>query len=394
MARNTSLAAELKDKRAALLFARRTLERLQEKESTPAYKIDQQWQYIRGLQVRIRDLEEQLVAAGVFAQGHALVIGAGEDLQTSLRDAAALAAFLKLPGRCAYPEGQVYLLAGPEATCTHVLSALDDLAQSAGAESTVVVYFSGHGCRVESPSRPAAFYLMPHGHDADDLVSTCISGETFADKLAAIRSQRLVVLLDCCHAGAAPQAADPDVRLSKASVPLQGLSRECVLLASSRADETSYAGRSHSEFTVALLEALAGAGAADKDGIVRVMDVALYVSCEVPRRTEGKQHPVLKFRDLKDNFPLAYYAAGDEGLPPLPQVDESQVLPSTVQIERAERERQALVDGWRRLFEIELQMAAYADPEAAPPDLLHAREEAIQQIERLEGDSSSLRSLE
>jgi hypothetical protein len=393
MTRKTSLAAELKNKRAALLFARRTLERLQEKESTPAYKIDQQWKYIRELQTCIRELEEELVAAGVFARGHALVIGAGEDLQTSLRDAAALAAFLKLPGRCAYLEGQVYLLAGPKATRTHVLSALDDLAQSAGAESTVVVYFSGHGCRVEPAGQPAAFYLMPYGYDADNLASTCISGEAFADKLAAIRSRRLVVLLDCCHAGAAPRPGDPDVKLSKASVPLKRLSRECVLLASSRADEESYAGRSHSEFTIALLEALAGVGATEEDGTVRVMDVALYVSCVVPGRTEGKQHPVLKFRDLKDDFPLAYYAAGDEGLPPLPQVDESQVLPATVQVERAQRERQALVDGWRRLLEIELQMAAYAAPEAAPPELLHTREEAIREIERLERNSSSLRSM-
>jgi hypothetical protein len=264
----------------------------------------------------------------------------------------------------------------------------------AEADSTVVVYFSGHGCRVEQAGRPAVFYLMPHAYDKDDLAGTCIKGEVFASKLAAIRSRRLVVLLDCCHAGAAPQPDAPDVKLSKASVPLKDLSRECVLLASSRADEESYVAEDHSHFTIALLQALAGAGAANRDGTVRVMDVVLYVSCVVPGRTEGKQHPVVKFRDLKDDFPLAYYAAGDEGLPFLPQVDESQALPPTIQLERAQQERQALVDAWRRLFEIELKIAAHAASGPVPAELTHVREESIQQIERLEKDSSLFRSLE
>jgi hypothetical protein len=82
-----------------------------------------------------------------------------------------------------------------------------------------------------------------------------------------------------------------------------------VIIASSRGDELSYAGKPYSAFTVALLESLSGHSVDVKDGFVRVSDLVLHAREVVPRRTGDKQHPTIKFHQA-DNFALAYYAGG------------------------------------------------------------------------------------
>ncbi len=258
----------------------------------------------------------------IFKSGHALILGAGADLPTTIDDAQGLAAILTDAGRCAYPPEQVQCLTGPAATRDAVLTALDLLAQRADAESTVVVYFSGHGYTV-STSMDDLYFLMPFGYDVNQLKTTAIKGSEFAAKLRAIPAQKLLVLLDCCHAGGVGEAKTPGIEgLSKSPLPPEALEllqegRGRVLIASSREDEQSFAGKPYSAFTLALIEALSGVGVAKKDGFVRVADLALHTREVVPGRTKNRQHPVLHFEHA-DNFVLAYYAGGDtqpKGLP-------------------------------------------------------------------------------
>lgn len=256
-----------------------------------------------------------------FLHGHALLIGVGGDLPSTIADATGLADVLTDPERCAYPEGQVTLLTGEEANRAGILAGLDALAQRSDAASTVIVYFSGHGCRVESPLGELHF-LQPHGYDQKRLAQTCIRGDEFAAKLAAIPARKLLLLLDCCHAGGVGQVKSPEFTLSKAPLPPEALAllaqgQGKVLIASSTADELSYAGKPYSAFTLALLEALCGDGASVQDGYIRVADLALHAREKVPLRTSGNQHPLLHFEHA-DNFIVAYYAGGDlqpKGLP-------------------------------------------------------------------------------
>jgi len=257
----------------------------------------------------------------VFDQGHALVVGVGADLPNTVDDATGLAGILRDPARCAYPVDQVHLLTGENATRERILSALDALAQSAGSGSTVVVYYSGHGYRVAAPTGEF-YYLMPYGYDLELLYQTAVSGAEFADRLRAIPAQKLLLLLDCCHAGGVGEAKAPGLQMAKSPLPpeahsllAEGSGR--VLIASSQEDELSFAGRPYSAFTLALIEALCGAGVAKEDGTVRVADLALHAREVVPGRTDGRQHPILHFEQA-DNFALAYYAGGEtqsKGMP-------------------------------------------------------------------------------
>lgn len=257
----------------------------------------------------------------IFTHGHALIAGVGADLPNTVDDAKGIASILRDAERCAYPANQVQTLTGESAGRGQILAALDKLAQTATTEDTVLVYYSGHGYRVGSTTGQA-FYLLPYGYDLQRLYQTAISGAEFTAALRAIPARKLLVVLDCCHAGGVGEAKAPGVTLAKAPLPPEALSLLAegsgrVLVASSKGDEFSYAGRPYSAFTLALIEALCGQGVAKQDGYVRVADMALHARQMVPGRTSQRQHPILHFEHA-DNFAVAYYAGGDakpKGLP-------------------------------------------------------------------------------
>ncbi len=265
-----------------------------------------------------------------FGHGYALLIGVGADLPNTVDDANGLADFLKDRERCAYPAEQVHVLAGTGATRQDTLAALDALAQSTNSQSTVVVYFSGHGYQVTTTTGPA-YYLMPHNYDVNQLYKTAISGAEFTVKLRAIPAQKLLVLLDCCHAGGVGEAKAAGLEMAKAPLPPEALAllaegKGRVLIASSTENELSYAGKPYSAFTLALIEALCGTGVAKQDGYVRVADLAMHTRQMVPGRTGNKQHPILHFEQA-DNFVVAYYAGGDTKPKGLPFKEEPQIEP-------------------------------------------------------------------
>ncbi len=311
-----------------------------------------------------------------FEHGHALIVGVGRDLPTTVQDAEDLYATLTDPQMCAYPTEQVELLCGQDSTRQNVLEALDRLVERTrqSPQATVVVYFSGHGVGGET-SR-----LMTHDYDLSRLEETTISSDEFTGKLREIHSQKLVVLLDCCHAIG---VANPEEGiLPKAPIPIAALEDFArgsgrVVLASSRADEYSYTHAENSYFTEALLEALSGHGASRFDGFTRVLDIALYVGRVVPNRKRGKQHPVLEVWNLSDNFSLSYYAGGTDEPKALRDVRR----PDPIETGSAEAGRvgwllERLQDREADLEETQKQLQDY-QVEAAPPETLVHRERRL-----------------
>ncbi|MBI1295315.1 caspase family protein [bacterium] len=257
-----------------------------------------------------------------FTQGHALLVGVGGDLPNTVDDAKGIAELLLDPERCAYPPSQVTLLTGQDATRARVIDGLTQLAQRTGPNDTVIVYFSGHGYRLAS-SIGTLYFLMTYDYNVNKLGETAISGSEFVEKLRALQSRKLLLLLDCCHAGGLKDTTVPIGQLTKSpmppeAAPLLAAGQGRIAIASSRADELSYAGKPYSAFTLALAEALCGVGASTADGYVRVMDLALHAGASVPRITGDKQHPSVNDFQNADNFLVAYYAGGQtmaKGLP-------------------------------------------------------------------------------
>lgn len=251
---------------------------------------------------------------------HALLIGVGADLPMTVQDATALDKLLVDTHRAAYPPEQVELLVDANASRQNILDALDRLIKRANATSnaTVIVYFSGHGGQIEYLNAPSEYFLVTNGYDPSRQADTSISGREFTQKLEAIKARKLVVLLDCCHAGGVPALKGPGAVFVKSPMPPEVSSllesgSGMVVVASSHENEYSYTGTLYSVFTNCLLEALEGNASASDDGFVRVLDVLIYLFKHVPERAPGPQHPLVKkVLDLGDNFPICYCAGGSK----------------------------------------------------------------------------------
>lgn len=226
--------------------------------------------------------------------GFALVVGVGDDLPVTVKDAEAVGDFLKRKDALAF--ANVKPLVEKNATRAKFLKGLQWLADSAQPGDTVVIYFSGHG--VETPD----FFFMTNGADSSALESTAVSGLEFALALKEINCKRVIVLLDCCHAGSVEFKSSVKSPLPKKALDSTGIGSGRAIFASSRKGELSwfYPEQPHSEFTKAVLEVLAGSDVSKQDRSVRVLDLFKYVSRVVPDRTDDNQHPILHSLDLED----------------------------------------------------------------------------------------------
>ncbi len=136
----------------------------------------------------------------LFANGYALLIGVGADLPVTVKDATALRDVLINPHRAAYPLKQVNLLTETSATRQGILAGFDELIKRSNQNpgATAIVYYSGHGGYIKGTKE---YFLVPYGYNSKHRKETAISGLEFTQKIEAIKAQKLIVLLDCCHAG-------------------------------------------------------------------------------------------------------------------------------------------------------------------------------------------------
>lgn len=190
-----------------------------------------------------------------FNHGFALLIGVAKYAsphipplpETVLNDARDLAALLQRPERAGYKPKNVRVLLDEQATREGILEGLRWLAKRAGEHDTAVVFFSGHGGRVEEgPQRGS--YLLPFDTDPTNPQASALSSEQFTAALNAIRTQKLLVLIDACHSGG---SADPKSAFDQDGAALKrGVTAEMydalkrgsgrIVLASSRPEEFSY----------------------------------------------------------------------------------------------------------------------------------------------------------
>ena len=240
-----------------------------------------------------------------------------------VKDAQHIADLLSDPNYCGFPTDNVKLLLDGQATQAALRQGLGDLAGRSHADSTVLIFFSGHGGRIESGPH-AGQYLLPVDTvypSVEDLARTAISGAEFTAALNAIPARKVVVIFDCCHSGGIGQPRDLAAPEFKAGLSESyydealKAGRGRVILASSRSTEYSYVlpGAEYGLFTEHLLGGLRG-GVASDDGLVRIFDLFEYLQ---PRVTKAhpRQHPIFK-AELEENFPVALYRGGARGIVP------------------------------------------------------------------------------
>jgi metacaspase-1 len=248
----------------------------------------------------------------------ALIIGVGgynnppfTNLPATVRDAEALAKVITDPYRCGYSENNVVLLTEDRAIASNIRNELRQLAIACVPDATALIFFSGHGIRI-SEKGDWQIYLCPKDCDVDNFPETAILGEELSNLLSAISAQKMLVILDACHAGGAAELKSLSGFLQiKAGVSdsyLEKLSegRGRVVIASSKQDQVSRVRPQGdlSLFTYHLIQALIGGAAMRDDGFIHVLDVFHYVNEKVTF-DQPNQVPILKVKDLDMNFPVA-----------------------------------------------------------------------------------------
>ena len=258
-----------------------------------------------------------------FTTGHAVVIGiaryrSASPLPDAVRnDARDVAAILTSNSYCGYEPLNVHLLLDKDATLARIRTALDSVARASGPDDSVVIFFSGHGARLGDSANPESA-ILPVEFNRGSPDTTSLSETEFSSTLRRISAQRLLVLIDACHSGAAgsfkggEQEGSLPVGYSEKSLDrlAQGTGR--VLIASCRVDETSLVlhNARNSVFTSKLLDALRGEGQTSGDGVIRVFEIFNHVAQMVKLVVPGHQHPIFKASDLEDNFPVALDRGG------------------------------------------------------------------------------------
>lgn len=256
-----------------------------------------------------------------FATGHALVVGISAYSATigplpdaCKHDAEDLAELLVSPA-CGYPTSNVTKLINRDATLENIRAGLRRIIASAKEEDSALIFFSGHGALIPSGSDSSA--LIPVDCDPGDPLSSVLLESELTSALNGIKAQKLLVMLDACHSGAAASLKAASGEPLRFGYEEKSLSRVAsgvgrVVIASSRSSEYSivFNGQRNSVFTTHALDGLRGKAFSRNDGLIRVFDLFNYVSEQVRRSVPGDQHPIFKATALEDNFPLALYKGG------------------------------------------------------------------------------------
>ena len=213
-----------------------------------------------------------------------------QTLKGPVKDIAALNRALIDPGSGLFADIDVTLL--PEATSSRAVRALGRFFGTAGRDDVLLVYFSGHG----KLDRSGRLHLCMQDTESTDLLSTAVSSARIKEFADASHARNVVIVLDCCYAGA--------FRGGDLGAAVAGPGR--YVLTSCRGtqlanDATVENGTSF--FTQHLVDGLVGA-AADQDGDGYVTFSDLYAHVDRQLRAAGKQIPQRRV-DGDGDVPLA-----------------------------------------------------------------------------------------
>lgn len=259
-------------------------------------------------------------------KAYALIIGVGKDLPITENDAKALAKVINKKKYGNYLEENITLLLGEQATRNGILKAFDTLSKKVDEDSSVLLFYSGHGGTYsentfitdESLHKPEEenqkfFHLCPFDYDPVNFEDTWIKAEEIKAILEQLKTRRLIFFIDCCHAAGmtlgASIAAGEQPRLTNADGLAQKMDdgRGMSIVSACRADQLSFIleGEENSVFTKCLLEVLKGEHKNKLDDpFVRILEVVQHIIKRVPQEVEN-QNPFSNIQ-IFDDFIVSF----------------------------------------------------------------------------------------
>lgn len=239
-----------------------------------------------------------------------------------------------------YQADNVKFLADDRANTPHILGALDALV-SCEAEATVFLYFAGHGARIEQGPQAGDYFVTKEADRSAqaERIRHALSATMLTEAIERIPAYRLMLVLDCCDAGALAEARDPRwierrPPLFQPCVKRLPSGRGRVVLAATRTGESAWANarRGYTVMCEHLLAGLRG-GTSSAGGCVRVFDLAEYIIDRI-EASANPQTPVFK-AELESNFPIARTRATPLSIAPFNDDYQFDVYISSAEPDRA-----------------------------------------------------------
>jgi hypothetical protein len=241
---------------------------------------------------------------------HALSIGVKRDddapaMSVTTTDAQRLAS--ELQRFCNFKKENIAILVEESTEKSDILLGLDNLIQKTTIEKAdfVIVYFSGHGCK-----KGSSYYLINRDAEVKDLENTAIKGQDFVEKLNQINTEKLLVLLDCCHSGGinTDGVTSIDIPFDKSALLDNGQNRAIITACPS--DEVAWTASPLSVFTYALIKGLGGYYFGESDKQVTLFDLAMFIREETFIRSNRQQRPQLEVLNNEriSNFVIVDYS--------------------------------------------------------------------------------------
>ncbi len=177
------------------------------------------------------------------------------NLKYAADDAKAVYEFLKSTGNYVVDPP----LVNEKASRRGILKAIDELRKKCDQPNvenpTVVIFFSGHGAR-DAAGRG---YIVPYDAERDNLFATALWNKTFDSALDELRTNRLVIFIDACHAATIGEEGVKDAELldvDPLSLVGRGAPRQRHVVASCGKGQRSLELDGHGIFTHHLLRLL------------------------------------------------------------------------------------------------------------------------------------------
>ena len=222
----------------------------------------------------------------------------GENIATALKN------------RCGIPQEQIKLLLNGDASKENIIQALDDViaATKQKKADTLWFYFSGHGFRDQIHGK-ILYYLVCNDTQNKNIWSESIPGTELVEKLSQIQTDKMIILLDCCHSGGVGLGEATNTPFDSKALLKNG---NRVILSACHPQQVSFVSKPVSIFTYALIEGLAGKYFLDEDKDVLIFDLAMYVREQVYPLSKQTQQPQLQALNngFTGNFAVVHYEEG------------------------------------------------------------------------------------
>jgi uncharacterized caspase-like protein len=221
------------------------------------------------------------------------------DLKYADKDAESLAAFLTQQSGKLYSEVHVKTMVNSEVTRDSVIQAISSHLGKAAPDDVAFIFLAGHGIKHR---QSGSYYFVPHDADYNSILSRGLRMSDFEESISILSQNvgKIIVAMDTCHSG----ALDVGMRAEGGGENLAEALREAsgrYILAASKGGEESLEGEEyridgegHGVFTYALIQGMSGEANYDRDDYISLNELFQYVAKQVPRLTDGRQHPYFR----------------------------------------------------------------------------------------------------